>query len=409
MKYHLHLNRGETVKLTVLIVSFLTICTATFLSPQSFHTVSLSGTPARYTSNTEGHWQKGDSIYDADSQAKLISLTNAYYNTADNGERSLITAKANEIREAAGTAGEDSLIDKAKVSSLGQSLDVMAASGELSRATLLAIEKPYVGISAFVDMAASKTSLKTVTIFSFGKVDIEIARYTNFSVMGSPATIAYDLTLTAKAHYSAYFIYNVGWEDDCSDALNALESSGISESDIGTASITSNYKFIDSWNSINLTSGGLSTPYVIIDSHATPFEIDSGDFRIFSDSISRLQSKHINRLILLGCNAGQVDFQDSNPAAAFAKKIFGGFVLASDGTVYNIGANLNGSFQYESRNDAIFQHYAGPGRKSSLGWVVYQCSDDNIVTFNTFAYTLTMSKMLDYFKPLYHLELILRL
>ena len=56
-----------------------------------------------------------------------------------------------------------------------------------------------------------------------------------------------------------------------------------------------------------------------------------------TSDISNLENKNIDDLILPGCNAGHLDYKDSNVAAAFLQKINEGSVLASDGTVYNMG------------------------------------------------------------------------
>lgn len=354
------------------------------------------GTRARYVMNAQGHWQPGDSVYDAASQAKLIALTNAFYDTSDEEEHYYLTEIANDIRENAGLAGDDCLIEEDYVIQLGQLLDDAVKNGELSKASLIAMEKPYVE-------SVLKTNVldQTVAVYTFGKVDIEITR-SKLVFFGSRTAIVHDVTLTTRAHYNAYFIYNVGWEADSIDAVNAFKAAGIPLADIGTASITTEYKFTDSWNSIDLTSDGLNVPYVIIDSHATPSEIDGETYRVFSFGLTKLQDKHIDHLVLLGCNAGHMDFDETNPAAAFSKKIYGGFVLASDGTVFNIGTNQSGAFQYESRDDDDFQNYMGTNGRSSLGWVVYRNAGNRNITYSTLVYTYTISDILDYFKPIYY-------
>jgi hypothetical protein len=177
----------------------------------------------------------------------------------------------------------------------------------------------------------------------------------------------------------------------------AFAASGMPESDIGTVSLTSYEKFIDTWNSINLTSSGFNVSYVFIDTEATPTELNGPDYRFFTSAISQLQDKHIDHLILLGCSAGHLDFAGTNPAAAFARKIYGGYVLASDGTVYTIGTDETGALQYESRNDDLFQLYKGTDGRESAGWVVYR-STSEIITYDAAVTTFSIPEIKNYFE-----------
>lgn len=375
------------------IIYTITTPTSSPLSSSVPQSSAPPGTPARYVMNFQAHWQQGDSVYDATSQAKLIALTNAYYDTSDEEVHYLLTEIANEIRENAGLAGDDCLVEDAYVIILGQKLDAAVRNSELSKEKLLELERPYITVHP------SDTTLPgiTTTTYTFGNVDIIITNAINNADSNNGTTIKDNVTLSTEAHYEAYIIYNVSWENDCLDAIKAFEEFGIPASDIGTASITTYPKFTDSWNSIDLTPSGSSVPYVIIDTHATPAYLDSETYRISTSDISKLQNKHIEKLILLGCNAGHMNFKETNPASTLAAKIFGGFVLASDGNVFSIGADQSGRSQYESRDDDTFQAYLGTNGRSSLGWVVYRYSGGKIITFKTSVYIYTISAILDYF------------
>jgi hypothetical protein len=359
-----------------------------------FHTGDSSQTPARYMTISQGHWMKGDAEFDADTQVKLIALTNAYYDTDDNDERYLISVKANEIRDTAGTVSDDSLVDSSKVLPLGMSLEDAVTNGELTKAQLLELEKPYVQISE----PETDPQGRTVSIYTFGQVDVELIKYADATIFSSESKLIENVMLTVSAHYGVYFFYNPGWEGDCRDAVGAFAASGIPESDIGTVSLTSYEKFIDAWNSINLTSTGFGVPYVFIDTEATPTELNGPDYRFFTSAISQLQDKRIDHLILLGCSAGHLDFAETNPAAAFARKIYGGYVLASDGTVYTNGTDETGALQYESRNDDLFQLYKGTDGRENAGWVVYRSDSGEISTYDAAATTFTIPEITDYFE-----------
>ena len=136
--------------------------------------------------------------------------------------------------------------------------------------------------------------------------------------------------------------------------------------------------------------GGKDISAVVIDTHAGPDDLYFGDIDhdgyddkneyMYTDQIAKLGNKNIDNLILLGCNAGHLDYKYTNVAAAFSKKVNGGCVLASDGTVFAQYPLLLswGTYSYTSVNDETFygnclgpRAHEGNWIPDNEGWIKY--------------------------------------
>lgn len=94
----------------------------------------------------------------------------------------------------------------------------------------------------------------------------------------------------------------------------------------------------------------------------------------------KIEEKNIGCVVLLGCNVGNIDYSASNIAANFARKINGGKVIASDGTV-NWSFRDWGFLQihYTSEYDKYFVFDAMDKTRDNEGWLVYQYVDKKII------------------------------
>ena len=155
--------------------------------------------------------------------------------------------------------------------------------------------------------------------------------------------------------------------------------------------------------------GGKDISAVVIDTHAGPKELYFGDIdhdkkddkneNLYTNQIASLGNKNIDNLILLGCNAGHLDYKYTNVAAAFSKKTNGGYVMASDGTV---GDEFFGC--YLSADDDTFQDYCNRRRYNedctayNEGWIIYQNINNKVHINNTGLYNISIKQMLNAMK-----------
>lgn len=127
----------------------------------------------------------------------------------------------------------------------------------------------------------------------------------------------------------------------------------------------------------------VSIDYVIINTHADPTKLvgqdaESNWWYFNEDDIAALDNKEVKQNVLLyGCNAGHLDYKESNPAANFAAKAGNALLIASDGTVsmkdsdgfYNLKADA--SFAYWTKHSA---------ERDNKGWIVYQDNGKKVTT-----------------------------
>jgi len=191
----------------------------------------------------------------------------------------------------------------------------------------------------------------------------------------------------------AYIYYLPEWEIEAlADQKELMKQYNLAESQVHLIVLNEKSDLTTGWNAMGTDAAGnaVTIDAVIINTHASPNSL-SGFGGIFGVSfsikdISKLDNKDIGVLLIYGCNAGHTDYKDNNVAAAFAKKVNGAPVLASDGTVYS-WQNPDGSYSYESRNDKTFIKFRNKVDKNSTrdnqGWVVYQYTNGRISVIPT--------------------------
>ena len=143
--------------------------------------------------------------------------------------------------------------------------------------------------------------------------------------------------------------------------------------------------FISAWDSIGIYKEENDGVYeeedcciyaVIMNMHGTETEISNGVGRGYSlrmtlDDINDLERKPVQRLILLQCSAGNIDYAGENVASSFARNV-SGKVLAGDKEVHNYKVKPDDSKVkvkiYYVENQNFYMTYYADGR----GWYQYR-------------------------------------
>lgn len=135
-------------------------------------------------------------------------------------------------------------------------------------------------------------------------------------------------------------------------------------------------KFREAWENVGKFNESACCVYaVMMNMHGTPTEISNGPGKGYSlrmniDDINSLERKPIQRLILLQCSVGNIDYAGENIASAFAKKI-SGQVLAGDAEVHNVLVDEKVNIKEEPDSFASlgrYEKYYCDGR----GWYTYK-------------------------------------
>lgn len=148
--------------------------------------------------------------------------------------------------------------------------------------------------------------------------------------------------------------------------------------------VNSSSEFITEWNASS------SKGIIVVNCHGAPTTmLDLG-----IEDVNALDNLSCDCLILLGCNLGHYDFEWSNIAFAFSRKINGGVVVASDGTVYSL---LDLGYQrFRSKNDKTYKGYCTDTTRANKGWVLYRKSGTTIYWHYTGLYTISIPSVIDY-------------
>lgn len=196
-----------------------------------------------------------------------------------------------------------------------------------------------------------------------------------------------------------YIFYLPEWKNEAvNDRRQLAKQYGYDESKVHLIPITSNSDFRNGWNNMGMEGGNeVDIDTVLINTHGNPNALgDNGNFGIGTNFIRHLDDKEAENLILLGCNSGHKDYADNNVAAAFAEKIEGAPVIASDGTVYS-GFSLFNWFDrsYKSKNDEDFRDWRSGSNRDNAGWVVYQVEDGKVTTRDVNDKKMTVTDMVN--------------
>ena len=171
-----------------------------------------------------------------------------------------------------------------------------------------------------------------------------------------------------------YIFYLPEWKHEAvNDQRQLAKQYGYDTSKVHLIPVTDNDSFTSGWNGMGREGGhSVDIDTVLINSHGSPFGLgDNKSFDLSTSDIGNLDSKDAENMILLGCNSGNLDYADSNPAAEFARKVNGAPVLASDSTVQSGGTLFNLTKRsYSSVESDSFRTYSGD--RDNQGWIVYQ-------------------------------------
>ncbi|HHV41888.1 MAG TPA: RHS repeat-associated core domain-containing protein, partial [Clostridiaceae bacterium] len=374
-----------------------------------------------------GHWAQGDENLNDDAKVKIIALGNAWQAATTQDERDRIHQQAQDIRKNQDSwqtvdsngnlVKKDTLVQINNVSSFDSAMIAAMSDGIISVEENRNAQK-LIGATATSTRTAG-TSLSpdvAVTVFSsttiIGKSDININIKTAQSLKNTNIVTTGPANITITNHYLAYFFYNPRWTDQFNQNLDYLaDYYGIDKGDIGTVAIgtdpnpkgVNNKEFENAWNSIGTAYDGKNVRAAVVFNHGSPGGIESID----NPQIQKLDSKNIDNLLLLNCNAGHLDHVGNNPASYFADKINGGKVMASDGTLlsgmnqkYNSG---KGEQYWSSLNDENFELHIPDSKKwwffhrNNKGFVIYQ-NNGQLTTSNTGNKKMSIRQMLDIMK-----------
>ena len=194
-----------------------------------------------------------------------------------------------------------------------------------------------------------------------------------------------------------YIFYLPEWRDEAlNDQQRLAEQYGYGTEQVHLIPVQNAQQLRDGWNGMGTVDGrSVDIDTVVINTHANPERLGFGNGNSFSrrDAMA-LQDKEMEQLVLYGCNAGHLDYQDRNIAEAFSHRTSGAPVMASDGTVYG----MNSDETYTPRSDEEFQYWAdraGNGGRSNEGWQIYRQVDGQTVVTNTGMFAATVVMMLD--------------
>ena len=199
----------------------------------------------------------------------------------------------------------------------------------------------------------------------------------------------------------SYILYIPEFEREAYEDRQDLIDMGVAEDEIIMVPLHSRNDFIQGWNNMGyiLDEDGNRTTdedgnyltydsidYVIISTHGDPTGLGTGErsypgWNLSSNDIGNLNQKDLTQnLLILACNAGHLDYKDTNPAAMFAQKVNGALVVASDGPV----RPRNSDGFYQSYYDEEFRQWSdrngAPLRDSVSGWIVYRQNSAGYVT-----------------------------
>lgn len=178
-----------------------------------------------------------------------------------------------------------------------------------------------------------------------------------------------------------YIFYLPEWKGEAMADRKALaQKYGYDISKVHMIPMNNKQDLTNGWNGMGTVDGQpVDIDTVVIDSHASPSSLGfgNGSSSMRAQDIQNLNSQDVKELVLYGCNAGHMDYQNTNPAAQFAQRVNGGQVLASDGTVYS---TPSGRTDYDSRADDTFNRYLRNGDRDNLGWVEYTYENGQVQT-----------------------------
>jgi len=228
------------------------------------------------------------------------------------------------------------------------------------------------------NIATVNSSTGEITGITAGKVTIT-AKYKNDTSKKAWVTITVKKT---KSYF--YYIDEDGTGGEHKRLIRArAEKSVIADMFYGGKTgyielieLTSEQVFKNSWNSLG--ENGYDVGYVIINCHGDEESFGHSNskvnFLVDCDFISNIEYKDMQGLIILVCSAGnleELNRYNRNLTSAFAQKLEGIPVIASDSTVWWRKINNDGEYENLSTFD---NHESGKvieSNKPTVGWLIY--------------------------------------
>lgn len=192
----------------------------------------------------------------------------------------------------------------------------------------------------------------------------------------------------------AYYIYLPEFEERALTFKEVMKDLyNLDDSDVILIPVSDASELYEAWNNIGTVNGELVyTVTVVIETHGDNEKLCDKESKelLTEDMVEIFHSKHMERLILLGCNVGHLDNKDHNPAAFMSKLIYGAPVLASDGTV---DVNKN-DMEYTSSTSESFPDMCQNGTRDNQGWLKYTCKGGKIYVSGSLGKIFTVEGIL---------------
>lgn len=160
------------------------------------------------------------------------------------------------------------------------------------------------------------------------------------------------------------------------------EHYGLSQENIVMIEVECEQDFVDGWNGMGKYDGELYNILLVdITMHGGAMWLGEYDKTIYvtTNTIhSKVQQKKIERVLFVSCDVGNIDYSTTNIAANIAKKIDGGIVIASDGTVEFSTPGFGAPYYYKSICDGYFHEDSINHTRNNEGWLLYRYENDSI-------------------------------
>ena len=197
-----------------------------------------------------------------------------------------------------------------------------------------------------------------------------------------------------------YIFYLPEWKNEAIADQKALaQKYGYDISKVHIVPVTSAQELTNGWNGMGTVNGQqVDIDTVVINSHANPYSLSFGNGnKMTQQNIQNLNNQNVKELVLYGCNAGHMDYSQTNPAAQFAQRVNGAQVLASDGTVYS-NSGSEKPHTYTGKPDEHFKGYLRNGDRDNVGWVEYRYENGRVTTNVVGKKQLYLREMTDYLR-----------
>lgn len=180
------------------------------------------------------------------------------------------------------------------------------------------------------------------------------------------------------------YIFYISASRNVADIQKTMLSNyyGLSQENIVLKEICSQQDYINAWNEMGLYNGQLYNVLLVnITMHGGALWMgeQNGTQYVTPYVIKwKLESKKVERVLLVSCDVGNVDYSTTNIAANIAKKTEGGTVIASDGTVQFSTPGFGSPYYYSSVYDSYFYNECVNKGRDNRGWLLYRYENERI-------------------------------